>query len=57
MPLLKSIVNDGFNDVREALANFKRNEEMGGQIFPTIDNVDAEKSMANEDTIEQSMSN
>ena len=56
VPLLKSIVTDGFTDVREALANFKRNEEMGGQIFPTIDGIEEEKSEANEDTIEQSMS-
>ena len=56
VPLLKSIVTDGFTDVREALANFKRNEEMGGQIFPTIDGIEEEKSVANEDTIEQSMS-
>jgi hypothetical protein len=56
VPLLKSIVTEGFDDVREALANFKRNEEMGGQIFPTIDGIEEEKSVANEDTIEQSMS-
>ena len=56
VPLLKSIVTEGFDDVREALANFKRNEEMGGQIFPTIDGIEEEKSVANEDTIEQSLS-
>jgi hypothetical protein len=54
VPLLKSIVTDGFTDVREALANFRRREEMG-QIFPSIDGVEEEKSVANEDTIEQSM--
>ena len=55
MPLLKSIVIDGFDDVREALANFRRREEMGG-IFPSIDVIEEEKTVANEDTIEQSMS-
>jgi len=54
VPLLKSIVTDGFTDVREALANFRRREEMG-QIFPSIDGIEEEKSVANEDTIEQSM--
>jgi hypothetical protein len=29
---------------------------MSGQIFPTIDGIEEEKSVANEDTIEQSMS-
>lgn len=55
MPLLKSIVTDGFDDVREALANFRRREEMSG-IFPSIDVIEEEKTIANEDTIEQSMS-
>ena len=54
VPLLKSIVTDGFTDVREALVNFRRREEMG-QIFPSIDGIEEEKSVANEDTIEQSM--
>jgi hypothetical protein len=56
VPILRSIVTDGYDDVREALQNFRRQEVMG-QIFPSIDGVPEEsKGIENEDTIEQSMS-
>ena len=58
MPLLKQIVTEGYEDVREALVNYRRQQVMG-QIFPSIDGicVEEEKTLGNDDTIEQSMSN
>ena len=54
VPLLKSIVTDGYDDVRDALTNFRRREVMG-QIFPSIDGPqpEEEKTICNEDTIEE----
>lgn len=59
VPLLSKIVTEGYDDVREALANYRRQEVMG-QIFPSLDGVapeDEDRTEGNDDTIEQSMSN
>lgn len=56
IPLLKSIVESGFDDVRHALANFRNQSRMGGFMFPSMDCIEEEKTENNDDTIEQSMS-
>jgi hypothetical protein len=57
VPLLTAIVTEGYDDVREALINYRRQQVMG-QIFPSIDGiyVEEEKTIGNDDTIEHSMS-